>query len=73
MDIILAIMPWSIIRQVAVAVIKLIIADSDNKYDDELLNTVENIIDGAELDSPDEESRDGVVDFVIGMFDSDRD
>jgi hypothetical protein len=53
MTMVLKWMPWSLVRDVVMGVLKMVVEDSDNKLDNELLDIVEGVIGKAECEHPD--------------------
>ena len=50
---ILAILPWNLIREIGIAIAEMVADDTDNKYDDKLVDAIKNSVDKAECKHPD--------------------
>ena len=72
MNIVLALMPWSLIRKIVMAILEMVVESTDNDVDDTILDIVSGVIDDAEIDEPDVENKDSVIDFISDIFSSDE-
>jgi hypothetical protein len=49
----LAALPWNLIREIVLGILEEIVESTDNEYDDTLLDIVNDAIDKKEVDEPD--------------------
>jgi hypothetical protein len=49
----IAALPWNLIREIVMGILEEVVESTDNEYDDTLLDIVNGAIDKKEVDEPD--------------------
>jgi len=52
-SLLLRLIPWSLVVDVVMAVLEMVVEDSDNDIDDSIFDITKKVLDKAEVDSPD--------------------
>ena len=52
-SILLRLIPWSLVVDVVMAVLEMVVEDSDNEIDDSIFDITKKVLDKAEADTPD--------------------
>ena len=52
-SLLLRLIPWSLVVDVVMAVLKMVVEDSDNEIDDSIFDITKKVLDKAEADTPD--------------------
>jgi len=54
-SLILKLLPWNLVYKVAMAVIEMVVEDSENEHDDKLFEVVEKVLNKASSEHPDDD------------------
>ena len=54
-SLILKLLPWNLVYDVVMSVIEMVIEDSENEHDDKLFEVVENVLNKASSEHPDDD------------------
>tara|TARA_R110001632_G_scaffold130176_1_gene244305 strand:+ start:658 stop:825 length:168 start_codon:yes stop_codon:yes gene_type:complete len=52
-SILLRLIPWSLVVDIVMAVLEMVVEDSDNEIDDSIFDITKKVLDKAEADTPD--------------------
>jgi len=52
-SLLLRLIPWSLVVDVVMAVLEMVVEDSDNEIDDSIFDITKKVLDKAEADTPD--------------------
>lgn len=52
-SILLRLIPWSLVVDIVMAVMEMVVEDSDNEIDDSIFDITKKVLDKAEADAPD--------------------